>query len=97
MIGSITRGVLFYGSSIFAGVVLALAIPGCVDEDHKKPDIDRYHLPPTAVNIKELGNGWHLFDIEIHGRTYTFLHHYEYNDGAGQSSQMECLAEVHRQ
>ena len=56
---------------------------GC---DDRNP-IEKYRLPPTATNVKELGNDWHTFDVEIGGRKHQFLHVY---DGTGHT-----LAEIH--
>lgn len=68
-----------------AGCALLVGIAGCDEESPEK----RYCLPPGAINVRELGNDWHLFDLEIHGRNYTFLHRV---DGTGG----HAIAEVHR-
>lgn len=66
---------------VLAFVVLYACTPTA--EDTVTPegaqDYAKAFLPSSSKNVKSLGNEWVLFDLEVNGRTRTFLYQPYYN------------------
>jgi len=56
-------------------IALSLCLVGCRKPPEEfKFDVQSFHLPANASNVKSLGNYWYSFELEINGKRRQFLY-----------------------
>lgn len=83
----------------YLGVLALLTVgflaAGCgpQTEEQKRQALQQFtnsSLPTGAKNVRELGNGWKFFEMELEGRNRKFL----YRAGGCGNSNTECVTEL---
>lgn len=71
--GLVMKGALL---GVLGAIGIGWAFPGCDGFEHP-PLRETLHLPTRAVDVVDLGGGWHTFRLELAGRSRVFLRHAE--------------------
>lgn len=72
-------------------LMVAVLLTGCGGKPSPQPQTATKLLPPGATNVKELGNEWYTFELEVNGQKRNFLYHW-WNGSHGE--QGTCLTEL---
>lgn len=58
-------------------------------------ECDAQQLPPNATNLRSLGNGWLLFDMDVNGDKKTFIYRRGYKSGQyGTQDQPDVFTQI---